>query len=114
MTTGFSAKIAKVALCTVKVFTLPTLVFSGLVTAMREVLAHYSVTLTQGSVHAKAMLKGISVRDARMEHTTATHTIQMVVLLASVLVDPMCAPLLLALLNPMLRSTSQKCGILMG
>lgn len=70
----------------------PFLCFVGPVTAMREVLAHCNATSTQGSVHARPMLKGTSVRDARMEHTTVTPTIQMGVLLVSVLVDLMCAP----------------------
>lgn len=74
--------------------------FLGCVTATMEALVHCNAISTQGFVHARPTLKEISVRCARMEHTTVTQTIQMGALLASVLVDLMFAPQLKALLNP--------------
>ena len=67
---------------------------------MKEVLAHCSATLIQGFAHARPMLKGISARDAKMEHTTVIQTTLMGVPLVSALVDLMSVCLLEALLRP--------------
>lgn len=58
---------------------------------MQEALVYCSVTTPQDCVHARLMLKEISARDARMEHTTVTQTILMVVLLVSALIEAMSA-----------------------
>ena len=60
---------------------------AGLVTAMKEDQARCSATLAQGSVHARLMLKEISVTGARMGHTTVTLTILTDAPLVSAMVD---------------------------
>lgn len=65
--------------------------FVGHATVMQEALVYCSVITPQDCVHARLMLKEISARDARMEHTIVTRTILMAVLLVSALIELMSA-----------------------
>lgn len=63
------------------------LFFADHATVMQEALVYCSVITPQDCVHARLMLKEISARDARMEHTIVTRTILMAVLLVSALIE---------------------------
>ena len=64
---------------------------------MKEDQVHCSATLAQGFVHARSMLKEISVRGAGMGHTTVTLTTLMDAPLVSAMVDLTSALLLEAM-----------------